>query len=128
MFVTGWYGQLSTQLVIPFLIYFPNRLAHGLDSYRSYSAAFPLGKAGLVDLGPSELKSHPACGCIYILIPHGPNLELIGTAAGRPSNVYVSLKEPTKVTDKVAEHTCVTLLKMVVSGSLPMLRIIPTSE
>ena len=50
------------------------------------------------------------------LIPHGPNLELIGTAAGRPSNVYVSLKEPTKVTDKVAEHTCVTLLKMVVIG------------
>ncbi len=107
---------------------FPNRLAHGLDSYRSYSAAFPLGKAGLVDLGPSELKSHPACGCIYILIPHGPNLELIGTAAGRPSNVYVSLKEPTKVTDKVAEHTCATLLKMVVSGSLPMLRFIPRAS
>ena len=77
----------------------------------------PLGEFG-VKMGPD---------CLY-LIPHGPNLELIGTAAGRPSNVYVSLKEPTKVTDKVAEHTCATLLKMVVSGSLPMLRFIPTSE
>ncbi len=81
-----------------------------------------------MDLGPYELKSHTAGGCIYILIPLGQNLELIGTAAGRPSNVYVSLEEPTKVTGKVAEHTCVALLKMVVSGSLPMLRIIPTSE